>query len=113
MVMPHTLALGSVLHDSATCDATPCIVLLAEMLVEEARDLLEGVLAFRRARVAIPGAVRLALEDLEHGLDARLAQLAMHAHRVAKQEIACAAQEHRGRKAAHVPIDRREQRVLE
>jgi|SRR6185369_8188550 hypothetical protein len=46
---------------------------LAKMLVEEARDLLERVLALRHACVAIPGAVRLALEHFQHRLDARLA----------------------------------------
>ena len=34
------------------------------MLFEEARDLLERFLTLRHVRVAIPGAVRLALEDI-------------------------------------------------
>src|SRR5215510_7620812 len=96
-----------------TSGAMPRATLLSEMLVEEARDLLERVFALRHVGVAIPGAVRLALEHFQHGLDARLPELAVHAHRIAEQEIACPTQEHRRRETAQVAIDRREQRVLE
>jgi hypothetical protein len=47
--------------------------LFSEMLVEEARGLLERFFALR------------------HGLDAGLPQLAMHTHRIAEQEVARAA----------------------
>src|SRR5438874_537740 len=46
-------------------------------------------------------------------IDAEVAQLAMDSHRVAQQQIARARGQDRRRKAAHVAVDRRDQRVLE
>ena len=40
------------------------------------------------ARVAVPAAVRHTFENLEHRLNAGLAQLAMHPHRITEQEVA-------------------------
>jgi hypothetical protein len=62
--------------------------LLSEVLVEEPGDLLEGFLGLRRTDVAVILRVRLALENLQHRVDAGLAQLAMHAHRAAEQQVA-------------------------
>src|SRR5258708_39571927 len=75
-----------------------------QMLVEEMRDLPNGVLGFRRVDVAQILGMRLTFEDLQHGLDAGLAQLAMHPHRIAEQEVARAGGEDRGREAAHVAV---------
>src|SRR5258708_11115939 len=84
-----------------------------QMLVEEMRDLPNGVLGFRRVDVAQILGMRLAFEDLQHGLDAGLAQLAMHPHRIAEQEVARAGCEDRGRAAAHVAVARRQERLLQ
>src|SRR6266853_1928870 len=78
---------------------------LPQMPVEKSCDLLERLFALRRTGVAIPGAVRLALEYVQGCLDAGLAQFAMHADRIAEQEIACSAEQHGGREGAHVAID--------
>jgi hypothetical protein len=51
--------------------------LFAEMLIEEARDLGEHLLDLGRVRVEIVLGVRHALVDLQFGLDARAAQLAV------------------------------------
>src|SRR5437868_3717643 len=59
-----------------------------EVLVEEARDLLERLAALGRAWIAVVLRVRLAFVDLEQRLDAGLAQLAVHAHRVAEEQVA-------------------------
>src|SRR5690349_3378647 len=61
--------------------------LFPEMLVEERGDFLKRLFRLRRGVVAIVMGVRLAFENLQRGLDAGLAQLAMNAHGVAEQQV--------------------------
>ncbi len=56
--------------------------------------------------------VRLALEHLQERFDAGIAQLAVHPHCVAEQQVARARGEDRRREARVVAVDRRDQRVL-
>src|SRR6187551_1425124 len=64
-----------------TPESADSAALLPEMFVEEACDFLERILALGYARVAVPAAVRHTFENLQHRLNAGLAQLAMHPHR--------------------------------
>ena len=65
--------------------------LFSQVLIEEVSDLFERLFGLGRINVSRILRVRLALVDLQDRLDAGLAQLAMHAHRVAQQQIARAA----------------------
>src|SRR5262249_47502485 len=73
--------------------------LFPEMLVEEAGDLDERLLALRHERIEVVLRVRHALKHLQLGLDAGAAQLAMGHHREAQEKIARAAGQDGGRKA--------------
>jgi hypothetical protein len=61
--------------------------LALQVPVEEAGDLGEGFLGFRRERLQELG-MALRFEDLKHRLDTRLPQFAVHAHRIAEQQVA-------------------------
>ena len=97
---------ASLANDGFSCYFPRC-------LSKNAGDFLESLFRFRRGIVAVIMRVRLAFIDLQRRIDAGLAQLAVNAHGVAQQEIARAAGEDRRRKAFHVAINRRQQRILQ
>ena len=78
---------------------------MAEMLVEECSDLSERFPVLWHAIIALVLGVRLALVDFELRVDAGLAKLPVHAHRVAQQQVACPRGQDRGRKAVHISVD--------
>ena len=76
---------------------------LAEMLVEEPRDLGEDLLGLRRRGVEIVLGVRHALVDLKLCFDPGAAKLAVRKHGEAQEQVASAAGEDRRRKAGKSP----------
>src|SRR3954452_16719637 len=102
-------------HELVKVDASesPSRSLLPQMLVEEARDLAEGFLRFRRRGIEQILRVRHALEHLQLGLRAGAAELAVGQHRKAQEQVARAAGENGGREAGEVAVDRRELWILE
>jgi hypothetical protein len=60
----------------------------AEVFVEEGADFAEGFFRFGSLIVELVLSVRLAFEDLQLRIDARLAEFAMHANGVAQQQVA-------------------------
>src|ERR1019366_8708895 len=85
----------------------------AKMFVKECGDLSKCILGFRHAIVELILGVRFAFKDFEFSFDAGLTQLAVNAHRVAEQQIACTGGQDGWRKAVHVPVDGGEQRIAE
>jgi hypothetical protein len=60
----------------------------AEVFVEEGADFAEGFFRFGSLIVEQVMRVRLAFEDLQLRIDARLAELAVHANGVAQEQVA-------------------------
>jgi hypothetical protein len=86
---------------------------MAQMPVEECGDLAKRLLGLGHAIVELVLSVRLTLVDFQLRVDAGLAELPVHAHRVAQQQVACPGGQDRGRKTVHISVDGREQRILE
>src|ERR1700694_3237924 len=78
---------------------------MAEMAVEEPGDLAERLLGLGHPIIELVLRVRLALVDLELRIDAGVPKLAVHAHGIAQQQIACPGGQDRGREAVHISVD--------
>src|SRR5258708_4243814 len=94
---------SSVSTCSAFLDALRCArdkSLLRQILVEKRRKLAEVLLRLRRVGVARVLRVRLALEHVKVGDDARPTQLAVHAHGVRQEQVARAGRQDRRREPA-------------
>src|SRR6266851_867525 len=78
---------------------------MAEMPVEECGDLAKRLLGLGHAIVELVLSVRLTLVDFELRVDAGLAKLPVHPHRVAQQQVACSRGQDRGRKAVHISVE--------
>src|SRR3954469_11575519 len=76
-----------------------------QMQVKKSRDLVVVLLRLRRAHIDHVLCMRLSFPHLKHRLDARLAQLAMHANCVRQVQITRAAGQNCRREAMHVAID--------
>jgi hypothetical protein len=87
--------------------------LLAEMLVEKLGNLAERHCGLGQAIVEQVLRMRLAFVDLELRLHPGRPERAMHPHRVAQQQVACAGGQDGWRESVHVAVDRRYQRVLQ
>src|SRR5271166_3273164 len=87
--------------------------LLAEMLVEKLGDLAERDGGLGHAIVEQVLRVRLTFVDLELSFHPGRAERAMHPHRVAQQQVACAGGQDSWRESVHVAIDRRYQWILQ
>jgi len=86
---------------------------LSELPVEERGDLAKRLLGLGHAIVELVLSVRLTLVDFGFRVDADLAELPVHARRVAHQQVAFPRGQDRGRKAVHISVDGREQRILQ
>jgi hypothetical protein len=86
---------------------------LAEVLVEEARDLGKDLPGLRGIVVEIVLGVRHALVDLKLGFDTGAAKLAVREYGQAQEEVARAAGQNSRWKAGEVAVDRRELRVFQ
>src|ERR1700737_94955 len=78
---------------------------MAEMAVEESGDLAERLLGLGHPIIELVLRVRLALVDFELRIDAGVPKLAVHAHGIAQQQIACPGGQDRGREAVHISVD--------
>src|ERR1700722_19991759 len=87
--------------------------LLSEMRSEERRNLAERFLALRQRVVELVLCVGFTFIDLKRGFDPRPSQLAMHANRVAQQQVTGAGGQYGGGKTVHVAIHRRDERILQ
>src|ERR1700739_2369746 len=85
----------------------------SEMLVQERGDLSEGLFGLWHAIIELVLGVRHSFEDFELGVYAGFAKLAVHAHRIAQQQIASSGGEDGGRKAMHVSINGGKQGIAE
>src|SRR5450432_2576711 len=81
--------------------------LFSEVLVEEIRDVGEGLLGLRRVRGEGKLRVGLTFIDIQIGFDSGAAQLAVRAHGVAEEQIARAGGEDSRWETAEVAINRR------
>ncbi len=83
----------------------------AEVFVEEGGDFTESFFGFGSLIVEHVLSVRLAFEDLQLGIDARLAEFAVDANGVAQEQVAGAGGENGRRESVHVAVDRGDERV--
>src|ERR1700676_100886 len=83
------------------------------MLIEEVGDLSERLLGLGYAIVNLVLRVRRSFEPVEIRHYAGPAELPMHTDRIAEQQVSRACRQNRRWETMHVPIDRREQRILQ
>ena len=83
------------------------------MLVEKLGNFAERDGGLGQAIVEHVLRMRLALIDLELCLYTGRAERTMHPHRIAQQQVACAAGQDGGRESMHIAVNGRYQRVLQ
>src|SRR5271165_538887 len=87
--------------------------LASQLLAEKLGNLAERDGGLGQAIIEQVLRVRLAFVDLELRLHPGRAERAMHPHRVAQQQVACAGGQDGWRESVHIAVDRRYQGFLQ